>query len=40
VAVSGLVKQQHNQINEAVRDLEKSQELYGNRGLYRSGLML
>ncbi len=35
-----LVKQQHNQINEAVDDLEKSQDLFGNRQLYRSGLML
>src|SRR5438045_1556512 len=34
-----LLKQQ-NRINEAIRDLEKSEELNGNRRVYRSGLLL
>jgi tetratricopeptide (TPR) repeat protein len=37
---SALLNEQENRINEAVRDLEKSQELTGNRGVYRSGLLL
>ncbi len=37
---SALNDEQHNRINEAVRDLEKSQELNQNRGVYRSGLLL
>ena len=37
---SALLKQQENRINEAIADLEKSQELNGNRSLYRSRLLL
>jgi Tfp pilus assembly protein PilF len=37
---SALVNQQNNRINAAVRDLEKSQELNDNRGIYRSRLLL
>jgi len=37
---SSLIKQQENRINEAVGDLEKSQELNDNRSLYRSRLLL
>src|SRR5262249_23638790 len=37
---SALLKQQQNRINEAVEDLEKSQELNDNRSVYRSGLLL
>ena len=37
---SALLDQQHNRINEAVRDLEKSQELNDNRRLYRSRSLL
>ena len=37
---SALFNQQRNRINEAVRDLEKSQELNDNRGLFRSKLLL
>ena len=37
---SALNDEQHNRINAAVRDLEKSQELNQNRGVYRSGLLL
>jgi tetratricopeptide (TPR) repeat protein len=35
-----LLEQQHSQINDAVRDLEKSQELNNNRRVYRSRLLL
>jgi tetratricopeptide (TPR) repeat protein len=37
---SALDNQQRNRINEAVRDLEKSQELNENRSVYRSRLLL
>lgn len=37
---SGLLKQQDNRINEAIRDLEHSQELNDNRSVYRSMHML
>ena len=37
---SALIKQQENRINEAVRDLERSQELNNNRSVYRSRLLL
>ncbi len=37
---SALLLQQENQINEAVRDLEKSQALNDNRRVYRSQLLL
>ena len=37
---SALLKQQQNRINEAVEDLEKSEELNENRSVYRSGLLL
>lgn len=37
---SALLNEQNNQVNDAVRDLEKSQELNHNRGVYRSGLLL
>ncbi|MCI0536986.1 MAG: hypothetical protein L0Z50_17360 [Verrucomicrobiales bacterium] len=37
---SALMKQQQNRINEAVRELERSQELNDHRRLYRSGLLL
>jgi len=37
---SALLKQQQNRINEAVGDLETSQELNQNRQVYRSGLLL
>jgi tetratricopeptide (TPR) repeat protein len=37
---SALLNEQENRINDAVRDLEKSQELTGNRRIYRSGLLL
>jgi Tfp pilus assembly protein PilF len=37
---SALLNQEHNQINEAIRDLEKSQELNDNRSVYRSQLLL
>jgi len=37
---SALLKEQENRVNEAIRDLEKSQELTGNRRIYRSGLLL
>lgn len=37
---SALLHQQNNQINAAVRDLEKSQELNDNRSVYRSSLLL
>jgi tetratricopeptide (TPR) repeat protein len=37
---SALLKQQENLINEAIRDLEKSEELNDNRSVYRSGLLV
>jgi Flp pilus assembly protein TadD len=37
---SALVNEQDNRINEAIRDLEKSQELNTNRAVYRSQLLL
>ena len=37
---SALLNQEHNRINQAVRDLEKSQELNDNRAVYRSRLLL
>ncbi|MDR3460007.1 MAG: TonB-dependent receptor [Verrucomicrobiae bacterium] len=37
---SALVNQRDNQINDAIRDLEKSQSLNGNRSVYRSQLLL
>ncbi len=37
---SALINQQHNRINEAIRDLEKSQQLNDNRSVYRSRLLL
>ena len=37
---SALNNEQNNRINEAIGDLEKSQELNDNRSIYRSGLLL
>lgn len=37
---SALIKQQDNRINEAIHDLEKSQELNKNRSVYRSSVLL
>ncbi len=37
---SAILAEQQNKVNEAVRDLEKSQELNENRSLYRSRLLL
>ena len=37
---SALANQQENQINDAIRDLEKSASLNDNRSVYRSGLLL
>jgi len=37
---SALLNEQENHINDAVRDLEKSQDLTGSRHIYRSGLLL
>ncbi len=37
---SALFKQQGNEINDAIRDLEKSQALNDNRSVYRSQLLL
>jgi Tfp pilus assembly protein PilF len=37
---SALMNQERNRINDAIRDLEKSQELNGNRSVYRSQLLL
>src|SRR5205823_10086158 len=37
---SALVKQQESRINEAVRELERSQQLNTNRQVYRSQLLL
>jgi Tfp pilus assembly protein PilF len=37
---SALLNQEHNRINDAIRDLEKSQALNDNRSVYRSQLLL
>jgi len=37
---AALLSQQQNEVNEAVRDLEKSQELNDNRSVFRSKLLL
>ena len=37
---SALVKQENNEVNDAIRDLEKSQKLNDNRSVYRSQLLL
>jgi tetratricopeptide (TPR) repeat protein len=37
---SALMNEQNNQVNDAVRELEKSQELNRNRSVYRSGMLL
>jgi tetratricopeptide (TPR) repeat protein len=37
---SALLDQERNQINDAIRDLEKSEELNDNRSVYRSQLLL
>jgi Tfp pilus assembly protein PilF len=37
---SALLNQEKNQVNEAIRDLEKSAELNANRGVYRSQFLL
>ena len=37
---SALLHQEGNRVNEAIRDLEKSQELNNNRSLFRSKLLL
>jgi Flp pilus assembly protein TadD len=37
---SALLAEQQNRINEAVRDLEKSQDLNNNRSVFRSQLLL
>ena len=37
---SALLNHQYNRVNEAIRDLEYSQELNDNRSVYRSGLLL
>jgi tetratricopeptide (TPR) repeat protein len=37
---SALINQEHNRVNEAIRDLEKSAELNNNRSVYRSQLLL
>jgi tetratricopeptide (TPR) repeat protein len=37
---SALLNQQRNQVNQGVRDLEKSQELNDNRSVFRSRLLL
>jgi tetratricopeptide (TPR) repeat protein len=37
---SALLHQERNRINEAIRDLEQSQELNANRAVYRSSLLL
>jgi Flp pilus assembly protein TadD len=37
---SALLEQQENKLNQAVRDLEKSQELNNNRSVFRSRLLL
>ena len=37
---SALLHQQHNEINQAIRELEKSQDLNDNQALFRSKLLL
>lgn len=37
---SALLNQQHNQINQAIRELEKSQELNDNQAVFRSKFLL
>jgi Tfp pilus assembly protein PilF len=37
---SALMNQERNRINDAIRDLEKSEELNDNRGVYRSQMLL
>jgi tetratricopeptide (TPR) repeat protein len=37
---SALLNQENNRINEAIRDLEKSEQLNNNRSVYRSQLLL
>ncbi len=37
---SALLEQENNQINDAIKDLEKSESLNDNRGVYRSQLLL
>jgi tetratricopeptide (TPR) repeat protein len=37
---AALIKQQENRINEAVKDFEHAQELAGNRGVYRSSVLV
>src|SRR5207245_2635181 len=37
---SALLNQQYNRINEAIRDLEHSEDLNDNRSVYRSSLLL
>ncbi len=37
---SALLNQQYNRFNEAIRDLEKSEEMNDNRSVYRSQLLL
>lgn len=37
---SALVKKEQNQVNESIADLQKSQSLNNNRGLFRSRLLL
>ncbi len=37
---SALLNQENNRINDAIRDLEKSQALNDNRSVYRSQLLL
>jgi outer membrane receptor protein involved in Fe transport/Tfp pilus assembly protein PilF len=37
---SALMKEQENRVNDAIRDLQKSQEVNNNRGVYRSKFLL
>jgi Tfp pilus assembly protein PilF len=37
---SALLNQENNRVNEAIRDLEKSEQLNNNRSIYRSQLLL
>jgi len=37
---SAVINQENNRVNEAIRDLEKSEQLNDNRSVYRSQLML
>jgi tetratricopeptide (TPR) repeat protein len=37
---SAVLNQEHNRVNEAIRDLEKSEQLNNNRSVYRSQLLL